>query len=171
MEDQSGAPLSALGLKMMTDSFIKFVKRTTPLVNLVDTIYQLFTIQDTKQTIAFLMVATYAIIYQETIIKLLPLAPLGVILLIFYNFFYQVKFTRPKINYMRNMKLIQAIMGLTGDMIDQQFSFMENFIFWKNKEKTLVTLNVCFFLVAAMIPLWIIPIRYFVVVGLWGAVA
>ena len=49
---------------------------------------------------------------------LAPLFPIGIILFIFHNYYYEVKFKRPKNTYVRNMKLIQAIMQLTGDMIE-----------------------------------------------------
>mmetsp|Transcript_17866 Transcript_17866/g.27634 ORF Transcript_17866/g.27634 Transcript_17866/m.27634 type:complete len:80 (-) Transcript_17866:1347-1586(-) len=79
-------------MKVMTEAFIMFVKHSTPLVNMLDAIYQIFTIKDTKTTIAFLLVVSYAIIHQETVMKLLPFAPLGIILFIFYNYYYQIEF-------------------------------------------------------------------------------
>ena len=61
---------------------------------------------------------TYAIIYQETVLKMLPLIPLAVIIFIQYNYFYEREFKRPKNTYVRNIKLVQALMSLTGDIFD-----------------------------------------------------
>jgi hypothetical protein len=47
-----------------------------------------------------------------------PLLPLGIVLLILYNRFYRIEFHRPKPTYLRNMRLIQAIMQFTGDSIE-----------------------------------------------------
>ena len=51
-------------------------------------------------------------------IKLLPFVPLLLIAFIFYNHFYEREFKRPPNTYVRNMKLVQAIMSLTGDVFD-----------------------------------------------------
>lgn len=80
--------------------------------------FNLFTIKDTRATLTFLLVNTYAIIYCETVVCLVPFAPLLVILFIFYNYFYEVKFKRPPNTYLRNIRLLQSIMQLTGDAIE-----------------------------------------------------
>ena len=68
---------------------------------------------------------------------------------------------------MKNMKLLQAIMQYTGDFFEVQYYILENFFYWKSKEKTLLTLNLCLISFVALVPLWIIPLRYLVVAGLW----
>ena len=62
-------------------------------------------------------------------------------------------------------------MTMTGDMFEVYYYVVENHFFWLSKEKTIFTLNLCLAAIAALVPLWIIPIRYMVVVGLWGLVA
>lgn len=69
------------------------------------------------------------------------------------------------------MKLLQAIMQYTGDFFEVLYYVFENFFFWKSKEKTLLTLNLCLIIFIALIPLWIIPLRYLVVAGLWLSVS
>lgn len=49
----------------MAEIFRVFVSRIGPLVTIYDTIHGLFTIKDSRNTISFLMVMTYAIIYNE----------------------------------------------------------------------------------------------------------
>ena len=68
---------------------------------------------------------------------------------------------------MKNMKLIQAIMQHTGDMFEVQYYILENFFYWKSKEKTLLTLNLSLISFVALVPLWVIPLRYLIVAGLW----
>ena len=72
---------------------------------------------------------------------MLPLLPIGVILFIFYNFYYEIEFKRPKETYVKNIKLVQALMSLTGDLFDFQYYIIENFFYWKSKERTLYMLN------------------------------
>lgn len=49
----------------MAEFFRVFVSRIGPLVTAWDTIYNLMTIKDTRNTVTFLCVMTYAIIWQE----------------------------------------------------------------------------------------------------------
>ena len=56
-------------------------------------------------------------------------------------------------------------------MIEVQHYVLDNFIYWKNKEKTLFTLNICFAASAGLITLWFVSIRYLIVIGLWGVVS
>jgi hypothetical protein len=136
-----------------------------------DSIYGLMTIRDSRDTLSFLLIVTYAIVYQETMILLIPFAPLGVIIFIFYNHFYEVDFKKPKSSIIRNTKLVQAIMGLTGDVFEVQYYIIENCFYWKSKEKTLLMLNLMLLAFFGTLPLIFIPIRYFVVLGLWGIVS
>ena len=62
-------------------------------------------------------------------------------------------------------------MQYTGDFFEVLYYVFENFFFWKSKEKTLLTLNLCLIIFIALIPLWIIPLRYLVVAGLWLSVS
>jgi hypothetical protein len=62
-------------------------------------------------------------------------------------------------------------MQYTGDFFEVLYFALENFFFWKSKEKTLLTLNLCLVVFVGLIPLWIIPLRYLVVIGLWGSVS
>ena len=142
--------------------------RVGPIVDLWDFIFNLMTFKDTRDTLTFLCIASYAIIYQETVFLMLPLFPLSLIMFIFYNYFYEVKFKRPRQNLIRNMRLLQSIMQVMGDLIDLQLYMVENFIYWRSKQKTLFTMNLMLVLSFASIPLLFIPTRYLVVLSLWA---
>ena len=75
-------------------------------MNLYDIAHNLFTIKDTRDSVTFLFVMTYMIIYIETVVCLIPGVPLILIMFIFYNYYYEIKFVRPKINYASNLKLL-----------------------------------------------------------------
>lgn len=60
--DEAIPDLHALHL---TKAFMLFVQRIGPLVDCWDSMYSLFTIKDTRNTVTFMLVATYMIIYQE----------------------------------------------------------------------------------------------------------
>lgn len=90
---------------------------------------------------------------------------------IFYNQFYNREFKRPKSTYVRNIKLVQAIMTLMGELFDFQYYFIEHCFYWKTPEKTLLTLNTCLFAFLGALPLLLVPLRYVVVLGMWGFVA
>ena len=49
----------------LTKAFLLFVQRIGPLVDGWDSMHALFTIKDTRNTVTFMLVATYMIIYQE----------------------------------------------------------------------------------------------------------
>jgi hypothetical protein len=97
--------------------------------------------------------------------------PLGVIVWIFYNYYYEVKFKRPSTSYMRNFRMLQTIMQVTGDLFEVVYHVLENFFFWHSKEKTLFTLNILAGASLGAIPLMFIPFRYIIAAGLWGIVS
>jgi hypothetical protein len=86
--------------------FQAFVTQIGPVVSVWDAIFGLMTIRDTRDTLTFLMVMTYALVYQETVVKLIPFFPLLGIVFVFYNYYYEVEFKRPRATVIRNMKLI-----------------------------------------------------------------
>jgi hypothetical protein len=129
------------------------------------------TIRNSRDTLTFLALVSYALIYQETMIKLIPLVPIFVILFIFYNYFYEVEFKRPKLTLIKNFKFLQATMSITGDMFEIQYYIIEHFFFWKSKELTLMNLNILLLSFFGALPLYIIPIRYLLVFGLWFTVS
>jgi hypothetical protein len=65
LPEEPDEALSALNMKVMTESFILFMKRIGPITHVVETAYGLFTIRDTRDTLTFLILSTYVIIYQE----------------------------------------------------------------------------------------------------------
>lgn len=61
-------------------------------------------------------------------------------------------------------------MQVTGDMFEVQYYILDNFFFWKNKEKTLFTQNILLGVSFASLPVLFIPFRYIMLLGIWGAV-
>lgn len=133
--------------------------------------YNIFTLKDTRDSVTFGAIMTYAIVYQETVIKMIPLAPIALITFIFYNYYYGREFKRPPNTYIRNIKLVQALMSMTGDLFDFQYYVIEQCLFWKSKEKTLLTLNTLLLAFLATLPILLVPLRYIIVVGMWGGMA
>lgn len=70
-----------------------------PLVSAYNLIFNLITIKNTRDTVTFLLVLSYMIVYIDTIVCLIPIIPLIVIMFIFYNYYYEIKFVKPKTNY------------------------------------------------------------------------
>lgn len=56
--------------------------------------------------------------FVRTVMMMIPLFPLAIILFIFYAYYYEVKFKRPKTTYVRNLRLLQTIMQVTGDAFE-----------------------------------------------------
>jgi hypothetical protein len=124
--------LPNLNLINMAQGFQAFVSKIGPLVDGWEFMYNLITLKDTQNSLLFLLFSSYAIVYQETVIKLAVFLPILVILFIFYNYYYEREFKRPKNTYIRNIKLVQALMNLTGDMFEFQYYFIENCLYWKS---------------------------------------
>ena len=103
--------------------------------------------------------------------RFVPLLPILIILFIFYNYYYEVSFQRPKNSMVRNMRLVQMLMQVTGDSFEVQYYVLDNFFYWKSKEKTLYTLNLCLLGFFCALPVYIIPLRYVLTLGLWSLVA
>ncbi len=66
------------------------------------------------------------------------------------------------------MRLVQLIMGLTSDATDNMFEFIEEFLYWKNPDKTMGLIKEMLKLpIPIGIGLLFLPIRYFIVAGIW----
>ena len=91
------------------------------------------------------------------------------VIFVFYNFFRKSKpFVRPQADIIKNMRLVQMIMGLTSDATDNMFDYIEEYLFWKNPEKTIELVKEMLKLpIPLAIGLYFLPIRYFFVAGLW----
>lgn len=62
-------------------------------------------------------------------------------------------------------------MKVISDAIEIMFYIVENFIYWKSKEKTLFMMNICFLVFGISIPLMLIPLRYLIVLAMWSFTA
>jgi len=63
IDPKTNEPLPNLSLINMSQGFQAFVSQIGPLVDGYEVLYNIFTLKDTRDTITFLCVATYAIIY------------------------------------------------------------------------------------------------------------
>jgi hypothetical protein len=60
------------------------------------------------------------------------------------------------------------LMGQTSDTITLAHAFIDDFIFWKSPDKTLMLIREAVKLsVASIFGVYFIPIRYLLVAGLW----
>jgi hypothetical protein len=118
----------------LTQVFNTFILQIGPLVLAWEYLYGLFTVRDTHDTLSFLLISTYCIIYYENLIWLFPLAPLAIILYIFYNQFYDRKFNKPKITLIKNIKLMHGLMQMSNDGFEVIYYVIDNCLFWKSKE-------------------------------------
>lgn len=62
-------------------------------------------------------------------------------------------------------------MQVTGDIFEVWYYVIEHFFYWKSKDKTLYTLNMCVMVSLGLLPVLVIPLRYFVVVAMWSITA
>lgn len=62
-QDEADEALSALNMKVLSESFILFLRRIGPISSFVEMTYGLMTIRDTRDTLTFLIISTYVIIY------------------------------------------------------------------------------------------------------------
>ena len=80
-----------------------------PLIQIPFTIMDLVTIKNTKDTLTWLFVMSYCILYYETLMYLVPFTPLGLITLIFYNYYYEVEFKRPSVSLLKTIKRLNHL--------------------------------------------------------------
>jgi len=62
-------------------------------------------------------------------------------------------------------------MKVISDAIEIMFYIVENFIYWRSKEKTLFMMNICFLVFGISIPLMLTPLRYLIVLAMWSFTA
>lgn len=62
-------------------------------------------------------------------------------------------------------------MQVGGDTFEVLYYVLENYYFWKSKEKTLFAMNFWAMGFVGSLPILIIPLRYIIVAGLWGLVS
>ena len=64
-QDEADEALSALNLKVLSESFILFLRRIGPITSFIEATHGLMTIRDTRDTLTFCVISSYLIIYQE----------------------------------------------------------------------------------------------------------
>ena len=106
MGDGNSNALPHLSMIQMTQGFNSFSTKISPVVAAWEYMYGLMTIKNSRDTLTFLFTVSYAIIYQETMVKMIPFIPILIILFIFYNYFYEIEFKRPKMTLLKNFKFL-----------------------------------------------------------------
>ena len=67
------------------------------------------------------------------------------------------------------MRLIQLMMGQISDGIALLYTFIEDFLFWKQPDKSMILIKEGIKLpIAIWIGLTYMPLRYFLILGLWA---
>ena len=98
------------------------------------------------------------------------LVPLALIILIFYNFYQKKEFNRPIPNYIKNVRFIQMVMGISSDLVDLTYEYCDDFLYWKDPEKSIYLLKELIKLpLIILFNLQYLPIRYLIAIGLWVA--
>ena len=88
---------------LMGDNFQRFLRSIDFAVQGYETIYDIFKMKSVKTTLLFLQIATWVIIFYEWALALLPI---GLVIFIFYNFYFKRSFKRPETDYLKNMRFI-----------------------------------------------------------------
>ena len=155
----------------LTKGFTGFTSKIGPLVSFWDFAYGLVTMRNTAVSFYTFAALSYSILHIEWAIFIASFAPLGLIGFILNNLRERKKFIRPPNTYVRNVKLVQAIMNLTSDLIDGLYEQIDDFIYWRNTQKTMVMLNA---LLLTTVAIWIgllvmpfLPMRHILAVGIW----
>jgi hypothetical protein len=65
--------------------------------------FKIFSLDNPKDTLLVLIIASIALIYYELAVIV---SPLFMIVFIFYNFYFKREFVRPEVNYVKNMRFI-----------------------------------------------------------------
>ena len=100
------------------------------------------------------------------------MAPLVLVIFMFHNFFKKQKFTRPNPNYIKNMRMVQMIMGQTSDLVKALYDFIDEFLYWKDPKKSIVLIKEALKLpIPIIIALFWLPLRHIAVLGIWIAAA
>ena len=100
------------------------------------------------------------------------MAPLALVLFMLYNFFKKQTFTRPRPDYIKNMRMVQMIMGQTSDLVKALYDFMDDFLYWKDQQKSVALIKEALKLpIPLMIALLWLPLRYFLVLAMWAGAA
>jgi hypothetical protein len=160
-----------LSMVQLTKGFTGFVSKIGPLVSAWDGLYSICTLQNTQYSITVFAILSYSIIFFEHAIFVLSFAPFGLIAFIMSNMGSRKKFQRPPNTYVRNMKIIQALLNLISDLIEAIYGLIDDCIYWRNYTKTLLTLNALILIPLAIwmfiLVLPVLPIRYILAVAVW----
>jgi hypothetical protein len=70
----------------------------------------------------------------------------------------------------KNMRFLQMFMGLTSDTVESVYSFLSDFVYWKQPDKAVMLLRECLKIpFALLVFFYILSPRYFIVLGIWAA--
>jgi hypothetical protein len=149
----------------MGDNFQRFLGSIDFAVRGYEHLYEIFKMKNIKDTLLFLMTATWIIIFYEWA---LALSPIGLVIFIFYNFYFKKQFKKPEIDYIKNVRFIQMMMGQGSDQIKIAYEFIEDFLFWREPDKAQMLVKELLKLpIPILLGLYYAPFRYFIVLGMW----
>ncbi|CDW73311.1 tectonin beta-propeller repeat-containing protein 1 [Stylonychia lemnae] len=167
MQEQREKAIPGFDPFLMGDNFQRFLRSIDVPVQIYEYLFQIFTIQNSKETFNFLIQASVYIYYYEYVLCLLPLA---LVLFIFYNFYFKKEFKRPTPDYIKNMRFIQMMMGSVSDMVKISYEFTEDFLYWRDPDKSQMLIKEALKLpLGIIIIIYYVPIRQCLIVGLWMA--
>jgi hypothetical protein len=99
----------------------------------------------------------------------LALAPVVLVIFTFFNFYKKRKFQKPEINYIKNMRFIQMMMGQASDGVTLAYEFIDDFIYWKQPDKSIILIKEALKLpIVIFIGMYYVNIRSLMVLGIWG---
>lgn len=95
--------IPGLDLIIMGDNFQRFLRSVDYLVQGYEFIFHIFKMKNIKDTLLFLNIATWVILFYEWAIAL---SPVGLVIFIFYNFYFKKQYKRPDTDYIKNVRFI-----------------------------------------------------------------
>lgn len=146
----------------------RFMIAMTGIATIFEYLDHVMNIEDTKDTIFFLLIATVVLYtYQYALFY----GPIFLVLKALHNAVTKAEYHSRKLDFQRSYRTIQRIMRDTSDYVEFFDLFMRNYVYWYNEEKTTrliieLTKASIFGLVIALT----VPLNYILIFSLWQSV-
>lgn len=122
---------------------------------------------DTRLNVLWLVLFSNVIFLWELAVSLMPL---GLAAFIYFNLYRKRKYVKPSADILKNMRFIQLAMGHFSDVVHLIYSFIEDYVFWGQPDRTHEILREILKLpVPIAITLYFLPLRMFLILGMWLA--
>lgn len=143
----------------------RFMTAMGAVADIVEYLDHVMNFIDTKDTILFLLVATFILYtYQWALIYL----PLLLIIKALYVSTTKEKYPERKLNFKRSYRMIQRTMKDTSDYVEFFDLFMKNYVYWHSREKTLkMIVEMAKLSACGIVIILFIPFNYVLILGLW----